>query len=176
MSGLRAGRVWVDHGQLVDGIDVRLYRDGDRRRGRGATLGGRLSVRKGEKLTLAVTVTSASRPNNNGVLPELAHLDVIRGAVRGPVRDADDWGAPDTRVVHTTDTTGRTGTYTLHIPVGRAEESFYLRLRGSDGRRNGPGLLGAAIDPHGPTAHRPGDGDPWADTWCYTNPVFVDVR
>lgn len=57
--------------------------------------------------------------------------------------------------------------------VGAA--SIYLRLRGSDGRRNGPGLLGAAVDPHGPTRHDPGDGDPWPDTWCYTNPIFVDV-
>jgi hypothetical protein len=37
------------------------------------------------------------------------------------------------------------------------------------------GLLGAAIDAHGPTRHDPGNGDPWLDTWCYTNPIFVDV-
>jgi hypothetical protein len=52
---------------------------------------------------------------------------------------------------------------------------MYVRLRGSDGRRNGPGLLGAAIDPHGPIRHEPGNGDPWLDTWCYSNPTFVDV-
>ncbi|MEU4497710.1 hypothetical protein AB0F96_30830 [Streptomyces sp. NPDC023998] len=173
MAGMRAGRVWVDHGQLIDGIDVRVNREHGI--GRGATLGGRLRVRRGEKIVLNGTVTTASRPNHHGEVPRLAHLDVIRGAVRGPVADRDEWRAPDTRVVHTADVEGRTGRYTLRIPVGRAEESFYLRLRGSDGKRNAPGFLGAAIDPHGPIPHEPGNGDPWLDTWCYTNPVFVDV-
>ncbi|MCZ4121859.1 PHP domain-containing protein [Streptomyces sp. H39-S7] len=173
MAGLRAGRVWVDHGHLVDGIDVRV--DTEHGTGRGVTLGGRLRVRRGEKLVLKVTVTTASRPTQRGEVPRLAHLDVIRGSVRGPVVDRDAWRAPDTRVVHTADVSGRTGRFTLRIPLGRAEESSYLRLRGSDGRRNGPGLLGAAIDPHGPVTHEPGNGDPWLDTWLYTNPVFVDV-
>jgi hypothetical protein len=140
------------------------------------TLGGRLRVRKGEKLTLNVTVTTASRPNPQGILPELAHVDVVRGAVRGPVADRDTWKAPDTRVVESKDVSGRKGTYTLRIPLTAGEESFYVRLRGSDGNRNGPGYLGASVDPHGPVPHAPGDGDPWADTWFYSNPVFVDVE
>ncbi|MFE8957702.1 PHP domain-containing protein [Streptomyces iakyrus] len=174
MAGMRAGRVWLDHGHLLDGLEVRLTRDRDR--GRGVTLGGRLRVRKGEKLTLNVTVTTASRPNPQGILPELAQVDVIRGAVRGPVADRDTWKAPDTRVVRTQDVSGRTGTYTLRIPLTAGEESFYVRLRGSDGKRNGTGYLGASVDPHGPVPHAPGDGDPWADTWFYSNPVFVDVE
>jgi hypothetical protein len=173
MSGLRAGRVWVDHGHLIDGLDVRLNREGDDRRG--VTLGGRLRAGRGERLVLTVTVTTASRANPHDILPQLAHLDVIRGSVVGPARDRDEWRAPETRVVHTADVSDRTGTYTLRIPLGRAEESSYLRLRGSDGKRNGPGLLGAAIDPHGPIPHPPGDGDPWLDTWLYTNPIFIDV-
>ncbi|MHB9854877.1 histidinol-phosphatase [Streptomyces krungchingensis] len=173
MAGLRAGRVWVDHGHLLDGLDVRLKRDCDH--GRGVTTGGRLRVRKGDRLTLSVTVTSASRPNPQGILPELAHVDVIRGAVRGPAADRDDWRAPDTRVVRTLDVSGRRGTYTLRVPLTAGEESFYVRLRGSDGNRNGAGYLGASVDPHGPVPHVPGDGDPWADTWFYANPVFVDV-
>ncbi|GGY51376.1 PHP domain-containing protein [Streptomyces djakartensis] len=173
MAGLRAGRVWLDHGHLLDGLDVRLRRETDR--GRGVTLGGRLRVRKGEKLTLDITVTTASRPNPQGVLPELAHVDVIRGAVRGPVADRDTFRAPDTRVVRSQDVSGRTGTYTLRVPLTAGEESFYVRLRGSDGNRHGTGYLGAAVDPNGPVPHPPGDGDPWADTWFYSNPVFVDV-
>jgi hypothetical protein len=171
MAGLRAGRIWVDHGQLVDGIDVRLGH-GDCR----VTLGGRLRARRGQRLTLTVTGTGASRPNYHGDIPRLAHLDVIRGAVRGRVRDQDSWRAPDTRVAHTVDVSRRTGTYTLRIPLGPVRESGYVRLRGSDGRRHGPGLLGHAIDPHGPRPHPPGDGDPWADTWLYTNPIFIDVE
>ncbi|WP_409468301.1 PHP domain-containing protein [Streptomyces sp. HC307] len=173
MAGLRAGRVWLDHGHLLDGLDVRLKRDCDH--GRGVTLGGRLRVRKGERITLYVTVTTASRPNTQGIVPELAHVDVIRGAVRGPVTDRDTWQAPDTRVVTTKDVSGRKGTYTLRIPLTAGSESFYVRLRGSDGNRHGTGYLGASVDPHGPIPHAPGDGDPWADTWFYSNPIFVDV-
>ena len=173
MAGLRAGRVWLDHGHLLDGLDVRLKRDCDA--GPGVTLGGRLRVRKGEKITLYVTVTTASRANPQGILPELAHVDVIRGAVRGPVTDRDGWKAPDTKVVETKDVSGRKGTYTLRIPLTAGDESFYVRLRGSDGNRHGAGYLGAAIDPNGPIPHEPGNGDPWTDTWFYSNPVFVDV-
>ncbi|SPF00286.1 PHP domain-containing protein [Streptomyces sp. MA5143a] len=174
MAGLRAGRVWLDHGHLLDGLEVRVKRD--RAPGRGVTLGGRLHARKGEKLTLTVTVTTASRRNPQRILPELAHVDVVRGTVRGPVTDRDSWRAPDTRVVHTEDVSGRKGTYTLRVPITVGDEPFYLRLRGSDGHRNGTGYLGASVDPHGPIPHAPGDGDPWQDTWFYTNPVFVDVR
>lgn len=173
MAGLRAGRVWLDHGHLLDGLDVRVKRDCDF--GRGVTLGGRLRVRKGEKLTLTITVTTASRPNTQGILPELAHVDVIRGAVHGPAADRDTWQAPDTKVVRSVDVSGRKGTYSLRVPLTAGDESFYVRLRGSDGNRHGAGYLGASVDPHGPIPHEPGNGDPWADTWFYSNPVFVDV-
>ncbi len=173
MAGMREGRVWLDHGHLLDGLDVRLTRDCDF--GRGVTLGGRLRVRRGEKLTLNITVTTASRLNPQGILPELAHVDVIRGAVRDRVTDRDTWKAPDTKVVKSKDVTGRTGTYTLRVPLTAGDESFYVRLRGSDGNRHGAGYLGASVDPHGPITHEPGNGDPWADTWFYSNPVFVDV-
>ena len=172
MAGLRAGRVWVDHGQLIDAVDVRLTSGSQR----GVTLGGRLRARRGQRLTLVVTVSTATRPNYHGELPALAHVDVIRGAVRGPAADRTAWRAPATRVVRSVDVRGRTGTYTLRIPLEPIQEPTYIRLRGSDGRRNGPGLLGAGIDPRGPIPHTPGSGDPWLDTWFYTNPIFIDVH
>ncbi len=135
MAGLRAGRVWVDHGQLVDGIQVWLSTPTRR-----VTLGGRLRVKQRDKVTLTVTVTSASRPNYRGELPRLAHLDVIRGVVGRRPQDRDSWRAPPTRVVRTVDVSGRTGTYTVEIPLGKVRGPGYLRLRGSDGRRHGPGL------------------------------------
>lgn len=175
MEGLRRGRVWVDHGHLVDGLDVRLVGDKGGR-GNGTTLGGRLAVERGTSVELLVKVRSAHRPNPHGVLPRLAHLDVIRGTVTGPSRDRDSWRAPETRVVEQVDTSHRTGTYTLRIPLGRITESCYVRLRGSDGNRHGAGFLGASIDPAGPLQHTDNDGDPWADTWLYTNPIYIDVR
>ncbi len=178
MAALRAGRAWVDHGHLLAGLDVRLRVD---RPGRGlgreeATLGGRLRVRRGTALVLEVTVHAQSVPNDAGAVPRLAHVDLVRGAVTGPAADPTEWRAPDTRVVATQEVGGRTGTFVLRFPVPEVESSFYLRLRGSDGRLNGPGLRGADVDPAGPLSRPRGDGgSPWDDLWFYTNPVFVDV-
>jgi hypothetical protein len=44
---------------------------------------------------------------------------------------------------------------------------FYLRLRGSDGKR--------LTDGGSPVMDVVGDADPWSDLWFYANPVFVDV-
>ncbi|MFC9245725.1 histidinol-phosphatase [Streptomyces sp. NPDC057136] len=173
MDGLRAGRVWVDHGHLIDDIDVRLRRDGFDPHG--VTLGQRLRVRRGRQVSLDVTITPASRHNSNGDLPRLATLDVIRGTVIGPGTDRDSWCAPDTRVVDHIDVSHRRGTFTLHIPLGRVDEPFYVRLRGSDGKSNAPGPFGPAVDAHAPQPHSPGEGNPWNDLWLYTNPIFVDV-
>lgn len=175
MDGLRRGRVWVDHGHLVDGLDVRLVGGGGGP-ATGTTLGGRLTVERGTSVELMIKVRSAHRPNPHGVLPRLAHLDVIRGAVTGPSADRDTWRAPETRVVEQVDTGSRSGTYDVRIPLGRITEPCYVRLRGSDGNRHGAGYLGASVDPTGPLPHDNNDGDPWADTWLYTNPIYIDVR
>lgn len=42
---------------------------------------------------------------------------MVRGAVRGAAADRDNWRAPDTRVAQSIDVSGRTGTYTLRIPL-----------------------------------------------------------
>ena len=121
-------------------------------------------------------VPASPLPPSGAVLPAAeSSVSLHLGVVRGPTRDRDGWCAPDTRVVHTRETKGRKGTYTLTIPLGEVRESGYVRLRGSDGRRHGPGLRGRAVDPHGPLPHPPGDGDPWADTWLYTNPIFIEL-
>lgn len=184
MQALREGRSWVDHGHLVNRVEVEVTGGGPAGRGRGhaggrqvsATLGGRIRVRRGSSITLTVTVHPTTYRNAWGILPQLAHVDVIQGRVTGPATDRDTWRAPGTRVVRTWDTGGRRGPVTLRLELV-AEHSGYLRLRGSDGNRHGVGPLGAAVDPHGPVPHdgTPDAGNPWADTWFYTNPVFVDV-
>ncbi|MGA1838961.1 PHP domain-containing protein [Herbiconiux sp. 11R-BC] len=173
MAALRTGRVWVDHGHLIDALDVRLIVDGQSTRG--VTLGGRLTVTKGTPITLQVTITAATRPNFNGDVPKLANVDLIRGAVTGAAPDRTQWTAPDTRVVEHRDVSAKGGTFTLTFPITDVQSSFYLRLRGGDGKRTGTGLLGAQIDAYAPQAHPKGDGNPWVDLWFYANPIFVDV-
>lgn len=176
MAGMRAGRIWVDHGRLVEAVDVKVRargRDGMRE----ATLGGTLAPRRGERVQLVVTVTSQPLPNWAGFTPSLNRVDLVRGAVEtrsgSATADPDRFLAPDTKVVKQWDTSGRTGTFRLRYDLGEADEAFYVRLRGTDGNRQQPGFLGADVDPAGPAIDVVGDADPWADLWFYTNPVWV---
>ncbi|GGO68345.1 PHP domain-containing protein [Nocardioides deserti] len=177
MRGMRDGRIWVDHGGLVKSIDVTVRSTGGRGRDRNAseTLGGTLMASRGSRLELVVRITAQDVPNWSQFVPSLNRVDVVRGKVELPSRsaDRDRFTAPDSKVVAQTDTSGRTGTYTLTYDLGRAEEPFYVRLRGTDGNRSQPGYLGAAVDPAGPQIDVVGDADPWVDLWFYTNPIWV---
>ncbi|WP_338783913.1 PHP domain-containing protein [Streptomyces sp. DG1A-41] len=168
MDGIRAGRIWVDHGQLVSALDVRVTGGG-----RWATLGGALRVKKGTKVTLSVDVVPAGGPNWAGFVPEPARVDVIQGDVTGPVADRDTFTAPTAKVVKAYDVSKTTGVIRLTFELGRVERPVYLRLRGTDGNRSAVGAMGAAVDPAGPALDVVGDADPWRDLWFYTNPVWV---
>ncbi|AKZ58903.1 hypothetical protein SAM23877_5858 [Streptomyces ambofaciens ATCC 23877] len=168
MDGIRAGRVWVDHGQLVSGLDVRVTGGG-----RWATLGGALHVRKGTRVTLSIDVALAGGPNWAGFTPKLARVDVIQGDVTGPVADRDTFTAPTARVVRSYEVNKDSGTVRLTYDLGRVDHPVYLRTRGTDGNRSAVGALGAKVDPAGPAIDVVGDSDPWRDLWFYSNPVWV---
>ncbi|MFF7316233.1 PHP domain-containing protein [Streptomyces albogriseolus] len=168
MDGVRAGRIWVDHGQLISGLDVRVSGGG-----RWATLGGALHVRKGARVTLTADVTLAGGPNWAGFTPELARVDVIQGDVTGPVADKDTFTAPTAAVVRSYDVRKSTGSVRLTFDLGRVDRPVYLRLRGTDGNRSAVGVMGAEVDPAGPALDVVGDADPWRDLWFYSNPVWV---
>ena len=172
LSGLRAGNVWLDHGQLIDDLQVRLQAGSSFR---GVTLGGRLAVRRGSDIVLTIDITPAQNPNNVGQLPRLATVDVIQGAIAGPVPDPDTFTAPNTSVVKSFDVSGKTGRFRLALSFRGVSEPFYLRLRGSDGNRIGAGFY-PSQDPAGPRMDLIGAADPWADLWFYSNPLFVDVH
>ncbi|MGC5567165.1 PHP domain-containing protein [Streptomyces sp. FR-108] len=168
MDGIRAGRVWVDHGQLIDALDVRVSGGS-----RWATLGGALHVKKGTRVTLTVDVTPAGGPNWAGFQPKVARVDVIQGDVTGLVEDKDTFTAPTAKVTRSYDVSRSTGTVRLTYDLGRVDHPVYVRLRGTDGNRSAVGALGAAHDPAGPAIDVVGDADPWKDLWFYSNPVWV---
>ncbi|MEV4511696.1 PHP domain-containing protein [Dactylosporangium sp. NPDC049525] len=173
MEGIRAGRVWVDHGGLISDLDVQLRQHGTRG---GVTLGDTLVVHRGARVELVIRIELANTPNWANFVPALARVDVIRGEVTGPVADRDTFLAPKTKVV-TSFAVGRsTGSVTLTYDLGPIETAGYVRLRGTDGRRSAPGLLGAAVDPAGPAPDVAGDADPWQDLWFYANPIWVAPR
>ncbi|MFF4273388.1 PHP domain-containing protein [Streptomyces sp. NPDC001536] len=168
MDGIRAGRIWVDHGQLLSGLDARVAGGG-----RWATLGGALHVKKGTNVTLTVDVSLADGPNWAGYVPKLARVDVIQGDVTGPVADKDTFTAPTAKVVRSYEVDKSSGVVRLTYQLGRVDRPLYVRLRGSDGNRTAVGAMGAAVDPAGPAIDVVGDADPWLDLWFYSNPIWV---
>jgi hypothetical protein len=168
MDGIRAGRIWVDHGRLISGLDVRVAGGS-----RWATLGGALHVKNGTNVTLTVDVALAGGANWAGFVPKLARVDVIQGDVTGPVADKDTFTAPTAKVVKSYEIDKSTGMVRLTYDLGRVDRPLYVRLRGTDGNRSGVGPMGAAVDPAGPAIDVVGDADPWRDLWFYSNPVWV---
>ncbi|MFE6338057.1 PHP domain-containing protein [Streptomyces sp. NPDC057806] len=168
MDGIRAGRIWVDHGQLISGLDVRVSGGS-----RWATLGGALHVKKGTQVTLSVDIALAGGPNWAGFTPKLARVDVIQGDMTGAAADRDTLTAPTAKVVKSYEVDKASGTVRLTYQLGRVDRPLYVRLRGSDGNRSAVGAMGAAVDPAGPAIDVVGDADPWVDLWFYSNPVWI---
>ncbi|GLW23395.1 histidinol-phosphatase [Microbispora triticiradicis] len=175
MDGIRRGRVWVDHGGLISGLVVRARARGNGG-DNGVTLGDTLSVRPGTRVEVSIQITLANRPNWAQFIPTLARVDVIQGDVTGPVSDKDVFTTPKTKVVTSYEVGRNSGTVTFTYQVGAVDHPVYVRLRGTDGNRVAPGLLGASVDPHGPAMDVPGDADPWKDLWFYSNPVWIVPR
>ncbi|MCZ2830906.1 PHP domain-containing protein [Modestobacter sp. VKM Ac-2986] len=166
MKSLQAGKVIAVHGRLIEGLDLRVRspRQGD---ARGVTLGGTTWVRRGGDVDVSITVELAAGPNANGDVPKLAKVDLISGPVTGRVKDKDTFRAPETRVVETFEVRKGRKTATFNHTFRNVQDSFYLRLRGSDGKQ---------LDSAGnPPMDKVGDANPWDDLWFYANPVFVDV-
>ncbi|GAA1265056.1 histidinol-phosphatase [Planotetraspora silvatica] len=172
MDAMRAGRIWVDHGGLISGLIVRA-RTSDTR---GVTLGGALHVRQGSKVEVSIEITLANRPNWAQVIPTLARVDVIQGDVTGPASNKDTFTTPKTKVVKSFEVNKNTGTVSFTYNVGAVDRPIYVRLRGTDGNRTAPGLLGASVDPNGPAIDVFGDADPWKDLWFYSNPIWILPR
>jgi hypothetical protein len=173
MDGLRAGRVWVDHGGLLDTLDVRVVAAGDRRRDAGTTFGGTLTAKRGTRVELQIGIELPVTPNWAQFVPQLARVDVIVGDVTGPVADKDAFTAPNTRVVKSFEVKPGSREVAFSYDLGRVDRPFYVRVRGTDGRRTQPGLMGAGVDPHGPALDTAGNADPWEDLWFYANPIWV---
>jgi hypothetical protein len=168
MDGIRAGRVWVDHGGLISGLNARLTS------GRSTvTLGGVLHVRRGSAVDLVIDIDLANGPNWAQFVPTLARVDVVQGDVTGAVSDKDTLATPSTKVVKSFEVGKSTGSVRLTYSLGHVDKPVYVRLRGTDGNRSAVGINGASVDPAGPAIDVVGDADPWKDLWFYSNPIWV---
>jgi len=87
--------------------------------------------------------------------------------VTGPAGDRDLFTAPQTSIVKTFEVGGARKRVIFEHTFKNVQQSFYLRVRGSDGNQ---------VDANGnPPIDVIGDANPWEDLWFYANPVFVDV-
>ena len=145
MDGLRAGRVWIDHGSLVSvggrpGPHGGVPRPRLRPRQRGPRTPGRAPGARGRDRDDQHAELGPVRPG-----PRPGRRDPRRGDRPGRAT-ATRSHTPDTRVVQTYDVTGTTGTIRLRYPLGPSSDPFYVRLRGSDGKRSQTGINGAGVD------------------------------
>lgn len=171
MDGIRAGRTWVCHGGLISALDARL-----RSSRAEVPLGGTLLVDRGGEAELVIEITPALGPNWAQFVPRLARVDVVQGVVTGPSDIPDAQCAPLTRTVESFEVGRPPCPLRLSYRLGPVDEPLYVRLRGTDGNRCGPGSRGPQTDPAGPVMDVFADTDPWGDLWFYSNPMWVLPR
>jgi hypothetical protein len=159
LDGIRSGRVFVTLGDLVSEVWVEASGGGDR-----AETGGTLEVESGSEVTITIRVRDPEGENHRGEWPEVSRIDLISGAVTGPVQDRDSDRNPSTTVVRRFDATDwtRDGEMLEMSFAITIDSPIYLRVRGTSGTELEP-----EPDPRGE--------DPWADLWFYTNPIFIEV-
>jgi hypothetical protein len=160
IDGLRTGRIFVTTGDLVSEVEVIAAAGGAR-----AGIGGTLTARKGQALSVTIRVRDTAAPNAAGRTPAVARIDLITGPITGPAVNRNTERAPGTAVARrfTAADWTREGdmlTMTHRLTV---DGPLYLRVRGT------------STDELEPTPDPKGE-DPWADLWFYANPIFVTVK
>lgn len=170
MRAMWAGRMWVGLGDLIAGLDVRLRPRGSHRPG--VPMGSTMTTRKGDAVEVVIRVDLADRANFAGLLPKLARVDLILGRITGPSADRSSSHTPHTKVAKSWEIRERAGTVELVYPI-TIDGPFYVRVRGTDGKRSAPGYHGSAVDPAGPAQDVVGQANPWEDLWFYSNPIFA---
>ena len=160
MAGLRAGRVWVDHGQLLDGLDVRREARARPRPGRHPRRpAARPQGREAHPERHRRRPPPAPTPGESCPSWPTSTSSGARCAARSPT--GTSWRAPDTKVVHTKDVERPQGhVHPAHPAHGRATSPSTSGCAAATATGNGAGYLGAAVDPHGPIPHDAGQRRP----------------
>jgi PHP domain len=165
MNAISSGRMWVMHGDLIAGLDVRVSSGSE---SAGVTLGGNYVAKRGDDVTINIVITPTTKPNNNGELPVMKRLDVIAGEINGRTVDKDTFRNESTKVLKSFELEKSDKPVTISYTFRDVRKPFYVRLRGTDGRFSAAGSIEPRLDPV--------PVDPWTDLWMYANPVFVYVR
>ncbi|MFC4728040.1 hypothetical protein [Coralloluteibacterium thermophilus] len=151
LDALRAGRMFVATGDLVDRLELEVSVAGEP--ARMATLGERLEVPAGADVHVRLALRQPAR-NANGPVPPLHHVELIEGRAgeTAPVMhrmalDAGGWE--------------RDGEWIrMEWRLEDVREARFVRVRGTN------------TDEMEPQPDVAGE-DPWEDLWFYSNPVFI---
>lgn len=159
LEGIRNGRVFVTTGDLISELNLTLRSGND-----SAAIGGELRLPVGGALQLEIEVRDPAGNNAGGFDPELARIDVIVGAVRGPVSEKSQDQNDSARVVSRLrpEHWSRDGEIIRANIELNVTESSYVRIRGTSTNELEPELDDTVESP-------------WDDLWFYANPIFITV-
>lgn len=179
VAGLKSGRTWSAHGDLIDELKFTATGDGKKIE----MSKDPLVVRRGKDVVVTIKFHSPAL-NNNGDSPAVDHVDLIAGNVTGAaVKGAASWDAttnPTTQVVKTFE--GRSiqslgnGWYAATYLVHKVQGPMYLRLRGTNTPVNTPGATDAAGNPVMDAVGGNTPANAWNTLWFYSNPIWINVR
>ncbi|MEM6573288.1 MAG: hypothetical protein AAF736_03380 [Pseudomonadota bacterium] len=216
VDGLRSGNTYVVQGQLVTDVSFEACA-----RGQCASMGETLSLgASGGQVTVRLVVTDPGAKSNSpyrfpnpslaqiGITqaldnPQVAHMDIIAGAVGPHLTPADpeyfnplapettrivsSWENPSLSVEQTGDqeyTLTWTSTFSSdgyvrarasNIPPGTPNERDADGNPLSDALSDNIPCSDAACPPH-INGVLNADVEAWADIWLYTNPIFIDLQ
>ncbi len=175
MDSLRAGRMFVVQGDLIDALKFTAASDGAE-----VMIGGTLEVAAGADVLVTIKARVPAAANAHHDRPAVDHIDLIAGDINNLSRTAgqDNFVNPSTRVVETfqqgywDEQFGPDGlTITIYYRFEGVTGDFYIRLRGTntDDRGATPAMdadqRGQIVEPN----------SPWDSLWFYANPIFVKV-
>jgi hypothetical protein len=160
LAALRAGKVFVATGDLVSEMQLRVA-DG----AQSASMGGELTVSRGSRIDVTITVRDPDGANAHGDVPQVARIDLIVGTVDSELADPTAKSNASAQVVRrfSQGDWRRDGEYLSMSTVLDIDGAKYIRVRGTN------------TDELEPNQDVP-DEDPWQDLWFYSNPVFISIR
>ena len=189
VKGMKAGNVFVVHGDLVNALDFRVKGLAtDRYNVLTAFMGEAVDLQKGNEVTVVVRYRSPAT-NANGDAVALDHVDVIAGSLGARALPGDAAYAGETSDAAVVATLHRSD-FKLDADGFLAAETRLLLDRSKFVRLRGTNLPIPAAD----NAEIGADGNPkmdepfdaalcahteakaWADLWFYSNPIFLNAR
>ena len=161
IDGIRKGRVFVTLGDLITELYVRV--EGGHHT---ADIGGTIQLPKGENVRVTIRFKDPDTLNSWNQNPKVTRVDLIMGAIKGPVADRDTDNNPTTAVMARfteADWTVNGGFREITYTISKLRKDSYIRIRGTN-----------SIELE-PQEDEKGES-PWDELWFYSNPIFIDVE